>query len=65
MKVVDASVVLQWLPEEPSDKSAALIEAHVRGNDLLVAPELIHYEIGNVLATKLKLTSGQAGVLFC
>ena len=55
MKVVDASVVLQWLVEEPSGRWLTLLEQHREGSEPLAAPELIHYEIANVLIRKLTL----------
>ena len=64
MKVVDASVVLQWLLGEPSTGSKEILEAHLNGSEPLVAPELLHYEVANVLATKIKLTSDEASELF-
>ena len=64
MKVVDASVVLQWLLEEPSTASSAILDAHLDGSEALVAPELLNYEVGNVLATKINLTSDDASELF-
>lgn len=64
MKVVDASVVLQWLLDEPSTGSKRILEAHLDGSEPLIAPELLNYEVGNVLATKIKLTSEDAAELF-
>ena len=48
MRVVDASVVLGWLLEEPG-RSGDALEAHVSGAEPLVAPELLQYEIANAL----------------
>ena len=64
MKVVDASVVLQWLLEEPSTGSKEILEAHLNGREALIAPELLNYEVGNVLVTKVRLTSDDASELF-
>lgn len=64
MTVVDASVVLQWLLEEPTHRSQELLERHLSGEDLLVAPELLDYEVGNVLVTKVALTSQDTLDLF-
>ena len=64
MKVVDASVVLQWLLEEPSTGSKEILEAHLNGSEPLVAPELLNYEIANVLATKVKLTADETSEIF-
>ena len=64
MKVVDASVVLQWLLSEPSTGSKEILEAHLSGSELLIAPELLNYEVGNVLVTKVRLKSDDALELF-
>lgn len=64
MKVVDASVVLQWLLQETSTGSRDILEAHLNGSEPLVAPELLNYEVANVLATKTKLAAGEASELF-
>lgn len=55
MKVVDASVVLQWLVAHPAGPWRTLFEAHRAGTEPLAAPELIHYEVANVLVRKLGL----------
>ena len=64
MTVVDASVVLKWLLEEPVGKAQEVLEKHLSGADLLVAPELLPYEVGNVLVTKTGLSSQEALDLF-
>src|ERR671931_72860 len=53
--VVDASVVLEWLIGRPPAASRALLDAHVAGAAPLVAPDLLHYEIGDVLVTRIAL----------
>ncbi len=56
MRVVDASVVLGWLLEQESAPgSAAVLEAHLSGAEPLVAPELLQYEVANVLVTGARL----------
>ena len=64
MRVVDASVVLQWLLEQPSARSTEILEGHLNGSEPLVAPELLNYEVGNVLGTKVRLTAQDASELF-
>lgn len=64
MKVVDASVVLQWLLAEPSTGSKEILEAHLNGGEPLIAPELLNYEVANVLVTKVRLTSDEVAELF-
>ena len=55
MTVVDASIVLRWLLETPSIAARTILERHLDGRDALVAPELLRYEVGNVLARKTPL----------
>src|SRR5262249_2699872 len=62
--VVDASVVLKWLLAEPSEEAEELLETHLNGSDPLVAPELLYYEVGNVLVTKTKLRAQETSDLF-
>jgi predicted nucleic acid-binding protein len=64
MTVVDASVVLKWLLAEPSEEAEQLLETHLNGSDQLVAPELLYYEIGNVLVTKTRLSAQETSDLF-
>ncbi len=64
MRVVDASLVLQWLIEQPSAISREVLEEHINGGEPLVAPELLNYEVGNVLVTKVKLPAQDASELF-
>lgn len=50
MIVLDASVVLKWFQEErDSEKALAFEERHVRGEETIAAPDLLFYEIANVL----------------
>jgi predicted nucleic acid-binding protein len=56
MRVVDASIVLSWLLQQPEPRgAAAVLERHVSGAEPLVAPELLHYEVGNVLVAGARL----------
>ena len=58
MRVVDASVVLGWLlGQEASAGAAAALREHVDGREPLVAPELLHYEIANVLVRGASLSA--------
>jgi len=51
MKVLDASVVLGWLLREPLPAALErLLDDHVTGRVPAVAPELLRYEVANVLA---------------
>lgn len=50
MPVVDASVVIKWFVEEPDSPAAhRLLDAHESGEATLVAPDLLVYEVSNVL----------------
>ena len=49
--VVDASVVLRWFVDQPgSEVAAAWLERLVENPDLLVAPDLLRFEIHGGLA---------------
>jgi predicted nucleic acid-binding protein len=51
MRVVDASVVLGWLLRDPlPDAHARVLDDHVTGAAPAAAPELLQYEVANVLA---------------
>ena len=41
-----------------------VMETHLNGSDQFVAPELLYYEIGNVLVTKTKLSAQETSDLF-
>src|SRR5512134_3372183 len=58
MIVLDASVVLKWLfdDEDGADSAVRLRDDHVSGHELVAVPDLLFYEIGNVLATKTRLS---------
>ena len=60
MKVVDASVVLGWILREPEAASGSLLDDHVAGREPLVAPELLHYEVANVLVRGAQLPAADA-----
>jgi predicted nucleic acid-binding protein len=57
MIVLDASVILKWLfdDEVGGDRAARLKDAHVSGHEIVSVPDLLFYEIGNVLATRTRL----------
>lgn len=65
MIVLDASVVVKWLFEE-DDAGGALAyrDDHVSGVSPVAVPELLFYEIGNVLATKSGLSAEEARLAF-
>ena len=51
MIVADASVILKWVLSDEGDRKEAFLlrERHLSGEDPIAAPELIFYEIANVL----------------
>lgn len=58
MIVLDASVVLKWIfdEEDGGDRAALLRDGHVAGHEIVAVPDLLFYEIGNVLTTKTRLS---------
>jgi len=61
VKVLDASVVLGWLLREPLPEALErLLDDHVTGLAPAVAPELLRYEVGNVLARGAGLEAAAA-----
>ena len=54
MIVLDASIILKLIFEEKDTPLALqLRENHITGKEKLAAPELLYYELANVLATKV------------
>jgi predicted nucleic acid-binding protein len=66
MIVLDASVVLKWIfdDEDGSERAAGLKDAHVAGHEIVAVPDLLFYEIGNVLATKTRLSEAASAKAF-
>lgn len=54
--VADASVVLKWcLPDEPVREEALVLrQRHASGEDPIAVPELLLYEVANVLQIRWK-----------
>lgn len=54
MIIVDASVAIKWIDknEEYSDIARLLYKRHIDGNEEVVVPRLLFYEVANALATK-------------
>ena len=65
MIVIDASVVLKWvLPDEPLQREAfSLRRRHAAGGNPLAAPDLLLYEVANVLPMRWQQTSLAVKVL--
>lgn len=56
--VLDASVILKWFRTEGEEKIAAarnFEEKHLEGKEQIAVPELLFYEVANVLLTKPKI----------
>jgi predicted nucleic acid-binding protein len=61
VRVVDASVVLAWLLRDPVPHgSRKILDDHITGHDPAVAPELLWYEVANVLARGADLPAAAA-----
>lgn len=57
MIVLDASVVFKWLVEEgDSGRAIKYLTDHISGAEAIAVPELLFYELANVLSTKFNLT---------
>lgn len=57
MIILDASVILKMIFEEQDTNLVfQLIENHITGKEKMAAPELLYYELANVLATKTPLS---------
>ena len=66
MIVLDASVVLKWIFDEEAggEQAARLKDSHVAGHEIVAVPDLLFYEIGNVLATKTRLSEAAIAEAF-
>lgn len=50
MLVIDASVVIKWFIEEKDSAKALLLkDNYINGKTILIAPDLLIYEVANVL----------------
>ena len=61
--VLDSSVIVKWLnsvDEKDIDKADKILSDALKGQSVLIAPELAKYEIGNVLLLKKKLPIAEA-----
>lgn len=58
MIVLDASVVLKWIfdDEDGGKRAARFKDDHAAGQEIIAVPDLLFYEIGNVLTTKTRLS---------
>jgi predicted nucleic acid-binding protein len=62
MMVLDSSVALKWIfaDEEGAEHVEGILVEHISGKNEIAVPSLFFYEIANVLATKVKLTTEEA-----
>lgn len=62
MIVLDSSVALKWIfaDEEGTEHAVRVRDDHISGKNEIAVPSLFFYEIANVLATKVKLSSEEA-----
>lgn len=60
MVIVDTSLIYKWfIDEEPkkiTDSSRALLKNFLKGKEKIICPNLILYELGNILAYKSTLS---------
>ena len=57
MIVLDASIILKLIfKENDTPLALKLMENHITGEEKISAPELLYYELANVLATKVLIS---------
>jgi len=60
MVVLDTSVIIKWFVEEKGSERALLwLEKHIKGQEIILAPSLLFYEIANVLRYNQKLPTNE------
>jgi predicted nucleic acid-binding protein len=66
MIVLDSSVALKWIFADKDGVAQALRvrDEHIAGKNEIAVPSLFFYEIANVLATKVKLSTEEALAAF-
>lgn len=66
MIVLDSSVVLKWVfdEEDAHERAIKYRRMHISGEEIIIVPFLIFYEIANVLAAKTKLSNSEAADFF-
>src|SRR6185312_12314997 len=63
MVVIDTSVAYKWFSKENEEylsSAMKLLESQLKRKELLIAPDIILYELANAWATKTNLTPDQA-----
>ncbi len=66
MIVLDASVVLKWFfqNEDDCDRALRYRDMHVAGEQPIAVPDLLFYEVGNVLTTRTRLDTAAVSEAF-
>jgi len=66
MIVLDSSVALKWIfaDESGAGNASRVRDEHISAKNEIAVPSLFFYEIANVLATKIKLTTEEAQEAF-
>lgn len=66
MIVLDSSVALKWIfaDEDGAALTLRVREEHISGKNEIAVPSLFFYEIANVLATKVRLSTEEALAAF-
>lgn len=65
MVVIDTSVAFKWFAiekEELLSQSLGLLKEHLTNKEIIVAPDLIIYELANAWATKTKLSMPEINI---
>lgn len=59
MVIVDASVAYKWFAknEENSDLALTILQRHVNGQEKIIVPDLILYELANAWVTKTAIST--------
>ncbi|HIJ86233.1 MAG TPA: type II toxin-antitoxin system VapC family toxin [Desulfuromonadales bacterium] len=62
MIVLDSSVALKWIfaDEDGAEHAERIRNEHISGKNEIAVPSLFFYEIANVLATKVKISTDEA-----
>ena len=65
MVILDASVILKWLlPETKSENALRFRDRHISGEEQIIVPSLVFYEIANALRYHTKISDEELASLF-
>ncbi len=66
MIVLDASVILKWFfdDEDRSQEASKYREGHISGEAIAAVPDLLYYEIANVLAVTGRIPPEESAAAF-